>query len=251
MSSPQPTKQGNDEKLRILNVDDDPVTRRIIRVALERAGFQVWSAASGSEAMDFMQRWGLPHLALVDVQMPVMTGPQFCGKIQEYLDLPVVMVSSIDDKKMMVQVLQKFAEDYIVKPFEPDVLVARVRCLLKRLGKFPCPLSQRIRIDEHLQLELAQRLAIIDNREIELTPTETKLLHILIRNAGHTTFTDFLLRRMWPMGEIFEDTLRTHVYRLRRKIEATPDDPQYLLTKRGLGYSFSMTAPMRPAMSPC
>ncbi len=227
-----------EQRIRVLSVDDDAVTRAIIRKTLDKAGIEAWFAASGPEALDLLSKRGVPHLALVDIKMPGMSGPQLCRKILEYLDLPVVMVTSVGDKQTVIRVLEKFAEDYITKPFEPDELIARVRCLMRRLGEFSYRLEPRIRVDDRLQVELAQRTAIVEDRYVELTPIETKLLYILMRNAGRTTFTDFLLRRMWPDGEIFEDTLRTHVHRLRKKIEISPRRPRYVLTKRGLGYWF-------------
>jgi DNA-binding response OmpR family regulator len=93
-------------------------------------------------------------------------------------------------------------------------------------------------VDDRLAVDFAHQRAIVDGQPIPLTPTETKILYILMRNAGRVVTNDFLLRRLWPLEEVFEDTLRVHVHRLRRKIEATPTQPLYIVTERGLGYSF-------------
>jgi len=87
-------------------------------------------------------------------------------------------------------------------------------------------------------VDFVHQQAIVDGRRVDLTPTETKLLHVLLRNAGRVTTTGFLLRRLWPLEEVFEDTLRVHVYRLRKKIEIDPGHPRYIVTERGLGYRF-------------
>jgi DNA-binding response OmpR family regulator len=95
-----------------------------------------------------------------------------------------------------------------------------------------------IPVDDRLSVEFTHQRVTIDGRSVPLTPTETKLLYVLMRNAGRLITTDFLLRRLWPLEEIFEDALRVHIHRLRRKIEPDPGDPQYILTERGHGYLF-------------
>ena len=226
------------ESRRVLTVDDDPVTLEILRGSLEHAGFEVWSAESGEEALQLLETRGLPHLAIIDIVMPGIDGIDLCARIQEFIDLPVIMLTGVNDTKVVVDVIRRLAEDYIVKPFEAPELVARVERLLRRIGDYSYALEPRIRIDEHLEVELARQLVFVDGRRIELTPTETKLLYILIRNAGHTLLTGYLLQRLWPLEEVFEDTLRTHIYRLRKKIEPAKGPPRYVLTRRGFGYSF-------------
>lgn len=205
---------------------------------LERAGFEVFTAASGQEGLAVIERRGLPHLAIVDINMPGMDGLEFCETVQQFIDLPVVMLTAVDEEETIIQSIERFAEDYVTKPFSPRELVARVGRVLRRIGDFDYTLDPQTRVDDRLEVDFAHQQAIVEGQTVALTPTETKLLYILMRNAGHTVTTDFLLRRLWPMEEVFEDTLRVHVYRLRRKIEADPGRPQYVLTERGLGYSF-------------
>ena len=95
-----------------------------------------------------------------------------------------------------------------------------------------------IRVDDHLAIDFAHQRAAVDGRPVPLTSTETKLLFVLMRNAGRVVATDFLLRRLWPSDEVFEDTLRVHVHRLRSKIEPEPSRPRYVVTERGSGYRF-------------
>jgi DNA-binding response OmpR family regulator len=222
----------------ILVVDDDPKIRRLVELKLDYAGFEVRTAASGQEALDIIARHGLPHLAIVDIMMPGMNGFEFCEAVQEFSDLPVIMLTAVDDEDTVIQGIERFAEDYIIKPFSPRELLARVQRVLRRIGDFAYTLEPVTQVDDRLGVDFAHQRAVIDGRSVDLTPTETKILYILMRNAGRTVTTDFLLRRLWPLEEVFEDTLRVHVHRLRQKIEATPGKPSYVVTERGLGYRF-------------
>jgi len=223
---------------RILVVDDDPAILHLLKDKFERAGFEVFTATSGQHALDVIDRCGLPHLAIVDIMMPSMDGFEFCRAVQQFTDLPVIMLTAVDEEETVIRGIEHFAEDYITKPFSPRELVARVQRVLRRIGDFAYTLDPVTRVDDRLAVDFAHQQAIVDGQPVPLTPTETKLLYILIRNAGRTVTTDFLLRRLWPLEEVFEDTLRVHVHRLRRKIEPTPAQPCYIVTERGIGYSF-------------
>jgi DNA-binding response OmpR family regulator len=222
----------------ILVVDDDPKIRRLVELKLDHAGFEVRTAASGDEALAVIAQHGLPHLAIVDIMMPGLNGFEFCEAVQEFSDLPVIMLTAVDDEDMVIQGIERFAEDYIIKPFSPRELLARVQRVLRRIGDFAYTLEPVTQVDDRLGVDFAHQQAAVDGELIDLTPTETKILYILMRNAGRTVTTDFLLRRLWPLEEVFEDTLRVHIHRLRQKIEADPRKPRYLVTERGFGYRF-------------
>ena len=224
---------------RILVVDDDPAIVRLVRDKLDRAGFEVWTAANGQEAIDVVALRGLPHLAIVDVMMPGMDGFEFCQRTQQFADLPVIMLTAVDEEETVIRGIEHFAEDYVTKPFSPRELVARVQRVLRRIGDFAYTLDAVTRVDGRLAVDFAHQQAIVDGEPASLTPTETKLLFILMRNAGRTVTTDFLLRRLWPLEEVYEDVLRVHVHRLRQKIEPVSSQPRYLVTERGLGYRFA------------
>ena len=223
---------------RILVVDDDALILRMVKDKLENAGFEVFTASSGQHAMDVIGRRGLPHLAIVDINMPGMSGFDFCQTVQAFSDLPVIMLTAVDEEETVIRGINYYAEDYITKPFSPRELVARVQRVLRRIGDFAYTLDPTIRIDDYLAVDFAHQQVSVGGKTTPLTPTESKLLYILIRNASRTVTSDFLLRRLWPMEEVFEDTLRVHIHRLRQKIEPAPSQPQYILTERGLGYSF-------------
>ncbi len=232
-----------DEFQRILVVDDDEAVLRLVRDKLDRAGFDVRTAASGQEALEAIHSQGLPHLAIVDIHMPGMDGFEFCEIVQEYSDLPVIMLTAVDEEESIIRGIEHFAEDYITKPFSPRELVARVRRVLRRIGNFSYALQPVIPVDDRLAVDLGRQVAIVDAEPVALTPTESKLLYILMRNAGHTVTTPSLLSRLWPLGGVFEDALRVHIHHLRRKIEVDASDPQYIVTVRGTGYR--MVAPRR------
>jgi DNA-binding response OmpR family regulator len=224
---------------RVLVVDDDPAILRLVGDKLDRAGFEVWTATSGQRALDVIDRRGLPHLAVVDIMMPEMGGFEFCRTVQEFTDLPVIMLTAVEEEETVIQGIEHFAEDYITKPFSPRELVARVQRVLRRIGDFAYALDPVTRVDDRLAVDLAHQRALVDGRPVDLTPTETKILYILMRNAGRTVTIGFLLRRLWPLEDVFEDALRVHVHRLRQKIEAAPSQPRYIITERGLGYRFA------------
>jgi DNA-binding response OmpR family regulator len=223
---------------RILVVDDDPDILRLVSSKLDHAGFQVWTADSGKKALDLVNRNGLPHLAIVDLMMPGMDGFEFCQTVQQFSDLPVIMLTAIDAEETVIRGIRYFAEDYVIKPFSPRELVARVERVLRRIGDFAYALEPVIQVDRRLAVDFAHQQVIVDNQPISVTPTETKILYILMRNAGRVVTTDFLLRRLWPFEEVFEDTVRVHIHRLRQKIESMPAQPYYIITERGAGYSF-------------
>ncbi len=223
---------------RILVVDDDQAIRRLLKDKLEGAGYEVWTAASGGQAIEVIERRGMPHLAIVDINMPGMNGLRFCETVQQFSDLPVIMLSAVDEEETIVGSISRYAEDYVTKPFSPRELVARVQRVLRRIGDYSYTWDVETRVDDFLVVDIPHQRALVAGQAVPLTPTETKLLYLLMRNAGHTVTTDFLLRRLWPMEEVFEDTLRVHIHRLRQKIEPVPARPRYVLTERGVGYSF-------------
>jgi DNA-binding response OmpR family regulator len=223
---------------RILAVDDDPDILRLITRELTNAGFEVWPAGSAEEALEVVSRNGLPHLALVDILLPGMDGLALARRFQEWSDLPVVMLTSVDEEETVVQAIERFAEDYVRKPFKPRELVARLERVCRRIGDFGYTLEPVIRVDERLSVDFAHQRILVAGRPVPLTATESKLLYVLMRQAGRPVGTEFLLRRLWPTEEVFEDALRVHIHRLRGKIEPTPGRPRYVVTERGTGYLF-------------
>ena len=231
---------------RILVIDDDPAILRLVSDKLDRAGYQVSTAASGQQALESIDRRGLPHLAIVDINMPGMDGFAFCRIVQAYTDLPIIMLTAVDEEETIIRGIEQFAEDYITKPFSPRELVARTERVLRRIGDFAYTLEPITKVGEELAIDFVHHEAWVEGEPVSLTPTETKLLYILMRNAGHTVTTDFLLRRVWPLEEVFEDTLRVHIHRLRKKIQDSASQLPYITTERGIGYRFTKNLGRNP-----
>lgn len=222
----------------ILAVDDDADILAIVGATLRSAGYEVLTARSAEEGMAVIAEKGLPHLAVVDIMMPEVDGIEFCKSLHKFCDLPVIMLTAVDSQEMLIDTMRDVAEDYITKPFAPPELVVRVERVLRRIGDLSYALSPIVKIDHRLSVSFTEQRIFVDGESIPLTPTECKILHVMVRNRGRTVATDFLLRRIWPMEEVFEDSLRVHVHRLRQKMEPRVSKPVYIITKRGVGYLF-------------
>ncbi|HSM54931.1 MAG TPA: response regulator transcription factor [Candidatus Sulfomarinibacteraceae bacterium] len=230
---------GNGRAPCILVVDDSPETLQIVRQTLQKSDFTVRTAISGEQALKLVSTTGLPHLAIVDINMPPgMTGIEFAEQLYEFSDVPVIMLTAVDEVKMVVKAIQEVAEDYVLKPFLPGELVARVRRVLERVGRFPFAATSPVPVDRHLSVDFPARRIITEDGDYSLTPTEARLLYILMRNAGETVNTDFILRRMWPRELTYEDRLHVFVHRLRAKLKEVGEKHQYVVSERGIGYRF-------------
>jgi len=223
---------------RVLTVDDDPATLLVMEKALSSAGFEVWAAVSGEAGMELLRRRGLPHLVVIDLLMPGMGGLDFCRQVKAWSDVPLIVVTSVSAKETLIDMIERFAEDYIVKPFDPRELGARAKRIMHRMGTLAYSLEPVTEVDGHLSVDFVHQRAILDGREVELGPLENKLLYLLMKSAGRPQTNAQLIGRLWPNQEVFEDTLRVHIHRLRRKIEPRPEAPRYVVTERGVGYSF-------------
>lgn len=244
LSDGNPMTEFDPAAYRILAVDDDALILELIEESLLRSGFQVHIVSSGEDGLDWMKREGLPDLAVVDINMPFgMDGLEFCAQVHTFCDLPIIMLTAVENELTIIQAIETCAEDYVTKPFSPGELIARVRRILRRIGLFPFPLETLTRIDSHLSVDFAGSQVVVDGRPISLTPTETKLLYILIRSATRPLNTDYLLRRLWPLDTSHHERLRVYVHRLRSKLNSGSTQHQYIRSVRGVGYVFETAAP--------
>lgn len=223
----------------ILAVDDNENMRTLLQVVLEQAGYEVLIASSGEEALTIMRRRGMPHLALLDINMPEMTGFELAASIRETSDLPVIFLTAVDQERKVVEGLERYADDYIVKPFHVNELIARVQRVLRRVDNFDYRSDPLVRIDERLQIDFSAQEAVVNGERVSLTPTEGKLLDILVTNRGRTIPTERLLERIWPAEKASEDRLYVAVYRLRQKLKGEGGEWDYIVTRSGLGYVFA------------
>jgi DNA-binding response OmpR family regulator len=224
----------------LLIVEDDFVTRTLLREVLEKAGYQVSAVSDAPEALTFLQQKGLPHLVLVDLGLPSMHGFALSERIKHMGDVPIIIITGDDSQEAIVYGIQKYAEDYMTKPFNVNEVVARVQRVLSRFGDYSYAQAPVMVIDKHLSIDFPRSRLVLDGQSAPLTPIETNLLHILVRNQGRIVSPETLMARVWPNVEVFEETLRVHMHRLRRKLQSGNGQLQYIRTERGVGYSFSV-----------
>jgi two-component system KDP operon response regulator KdpE len=224
----------------LLLVDDDPTLLAVLARRLAREGYEVLTAPSGAQAlMQLETRW--PSLLIVDLMMPGMDGFELCARVKRIADLPIIVLSAVDASEAKVRALEDYAEDYITKPFDPDELVARVQRVLRRSATGQ---SQVVLDGGDLQIDLTGRRVTRPGGSFPLTPTEVRLLHVMIAQMDRTVPTDTILNRVWSESDGADPSyVWVTIRRLRRKLEADADRPRFLLTERGLGYRLVSTTP--------
>lgn len=231
------------KKSKILLVEDDENVSRLMTDYLIKVGYDVMAFLDGPEAIDYVRQRGLPHIALLDLALPSMHGFELANQLKTMADVPIIFVTSTSETDVIVRALKRYAEDFIVKPFELRELEARIQVVLSRMPSLDYASEPLILVDDSLQIDFAHNRIIFNGKTIGLTPTESVLLHVLLRNAGRVVENRMLIARVWPSDEVFEDTLRVHMHRLRRKLEADAHHPHYLRTERGVGYMFTIRPP--------
>jgi DNA-binding response OmpR family regulator len=219
--------------MKILIVDDDPDLLSLVGFALSQSGFAVVKGVDVPSALKAFAAEA-PDLAILDINLPGGSGFDICEAIRRQSRIPVMMLTARGEEEDLVRALDLGADDYLTKPFSPRTLLARVRALLRRSGveSGGAMTVGRLRLDlEALVLHLG------DGPAIKLTKLETRLLQILLANAGHVVGTERLLTHVWGhRGSGDRQLLKQLVHRLRHKIEADPADPQVLKTEAGAGY---------------
>jgi DNA-binding response OmpR family regulator len=222
----------------LLLVDDDPTLLSVLARRMAREGYEVVTAESGPRALALLdQRW--PALLIVDLMMPEMDGFELCARVKRIADLPIIVLSAIDASEAKVRALEDYAEDYVTKPFDPDELVARVQRVLQRSA---AGRSGVVLDGGDLEIDLVGRRVTRSGSSAALTPTEVRLLHQLMGQMDRTVSTESLLDRVWSESEGADPSyVWVTVRRLRRKLEADPDRPRFLVTERGVGYRLVST----------
>lgn len=223
----------SDVARRVLVCDDEMQILRALRVVLRDAGFEVATAGTGEEALD-AAAVRPPDAAIVDLMLPDMDGVAVCAALREWTQMPIIVLSAIDEEDQKVRALEVGADDYVVKPFAPRELVARLEAALRRSGGGAD--DARIEIGD-LSVDLTNRDVAVGGDPVHLTPIEFDLLKTLIRNRGRLLTHRALLVEVWgPAYESDTPTLRTHIANLRRKIE--PSGQKLIVTDPGIGYRF-------------
>lgn len=222
----------------LLLVDDDADLLRMLQHRLERDGYEVIAAEGGRQALLALER-RLPDLAIVDLLMPEMDGFHVAEQIKRRGDLPIIFLTSVGDSKTRIEAIRRYAEDYVMKPFDYGELLARVQRVLRRTAGSASLAEPRVVVDGGLSVDLALREAHTPAGVVKLSATEARLLYHLVRNAGQTLPVSVLVARMWGYADDSgPEALRVAIHRLRHKLEPDPVHPRYILTDREVGYRF-------------
>lgn len=218
--------------MKLLLVDDDADMLAVVGFALRQAGFPIVSAISYGTAVSTF-RDEQPDLAILDINLPGGSGFELCGLMRKESTLPIMMLTARGEEADLVRALELGADDYLTKPFSPRTLVARVKALLRRSGHDG---GTQTRVGE-LALDSDQLMLRIGEREIRITPLESRLLQLLLANAGQVVHTDRLLVHVWGhRGGGDRQLLKQLMHRLRQKIGDDPEQPRWLSTVPSVGY---------------
>ena len=222
----------------ILVIDDDEQLRQLVRSLMEEEGARVITAAEGESALRQFYRHQ-PDLVIVDMMMPLMSGWEVCRRIRELSDVPLIMLTAVQGDQETVRALSLGCDDYVTKPFCPNVLVARANALLRRFEPEHEPRQGFNYYDGYLTVDLDAQCVRLEGEPVRLTPTEFALLSLLVRRAGKLCTFAQIIDQLWPEGiGGSEAAVHTFVWQLRQKLERDPRDPQYLSGLRGRGYRF-------------
>lgn len=225
--------------MRVLVVDDDAPSLKMTAFLLTEEGYEVFTADNGIDGLRLIEE-KLPDLVILDVMMPGMDGLQVTQRIRSTMNLPIIILSAKGETADRVVGLDVGADDYLAKPFEPSELLARVRSVLRRADSYTFGDSQSALTASGLHIDPVTNLVVLpDGARVELTPIEFRLLHCLMGNQGRIMTHDKIISSVWGYDyEGYSNQIAVYVRRLRLKIEADPDNPQYVQTVRGVGYKF-------------
>ena len=223
-------------KAKILVVDDDPKVVQLLRANLSVEGYEVIAAQDGAEGLALVES-ELLDLVILDLVMPSLDGLELTRRIREFSEVPIIMLTARSSEVDLVQGFDAGADDYLTKPFSVNELLVRVRAVLRRT-KFPTQIVNRppIRVGD-LLIDLAQRRVEVRGQEVSLTPIEYRLLEYLAINLGRVMLHQDLLQHVWgPEYREEIEYVRVYIRYLRQKIEESPSEPKYIVTKPGAGY---------------
>jgi DNA-binding response OmpR family regulator len=228
----------------ILVVDDEPRYVRLMEANLLPEGYEVLKSFGGQEALDIVTE-EKPDLILLDVMMPGLDGFAVCERIREFSTIPIIMVTAKGEEQARVRGLDLGADDYIVKPFSANELLARVRAVLRRAEITGSTSGQSVFSHGDLRIDLARAEVFLKDKMVYLSATEYRLLIQLAQNLGRVLTSERLLADVW--GDAYRDDkeiLWVSISRLRQKLEEDPRDPKHIVTRSGLGYTMPMTDEM-------
>lgn len=235
----------SDSKQKILVVDDEASIRRILETRLKMAGYSVVTAEDGEEAVELFNKTN-PDIVILDVMMPKMDGYGVTREIRRVSDIPIIILTALGDVSERITGLELGADDYVVKPFSPKELEARVKAVLRRtvskdVTVVPGKTTKNIITTGNIKIDTARRQVYRKNERIRLTGMEFSLLELLVNNSGTAYSRNDILQHVWSYPadhRIDTRVVDVHISRLRSKLETDPTNPELILTARGIGYMF-------------
>jgi two-component system KDP operon response regulator KdpE len=227
------------ERPRILVVDDEPQLIRVLRTGLKSRGYDIRSAADGLAGLELFTDWH-PDLVITDLAMPNVDGLEFCRRLREISQVPIIVLSAKGEEKTKVEALDMGADDFVTKPFGIDELLARVRASLRRAATTPINEATQTTLDVgDFHVDLESREVRVRTNEIHLTPKEFDLLIYFLKHAGKVLTHRTLLSAIWGGNYVEQNEyLRVFVGNLRKKIETDAASPRYIITEPWIGYRF-------------
>lgn len=230
----------------VLIVEDDKEIREGVKIYLKSKGYEVSEAADGVEGLEIIEKEEI-HLAIVDVMMPRMDGITMTMKLREKYDFPVIFLSAKSEEVDKILGLDIGADDYVTKPFTPMELLARVNSQLRRYRKFMEKLEKKevmknIYVIGGLELNEDTKEVSVDGEPVKVTPTEYKILLLLMKHAGRVFSAEEIYEWVWQERAVNTDTIMVHVRNIREKIEINPKEPKYLKVVWGVGYKIEKQA---------
>lgn len=228
------------EKYRILLVEDDVVIAQQVKEYLERWGYEMFCV---EDFQNVMKEFSLvrPHLVLMDISLPFYNGFHWCAQIRQVSQVPVIFVSSAGDNMNIVMAVNMGGDDFVAKPFEPDVLAAKVQAMLRRAYSF----RGQTNVMEYkgILLDMSDASVLIDGQRQDLTKNEFRILQLLMENAEQTVPREVIMKRLWDNDCFVDDnTLTVNMTRLRKKLESLGMG-ELIHTRKGLGYSLEKRSP--------
>ena len=226
----------------ILVVDDDARLRQMVELILTTGGFECRSADDGDRVLPAVRRYR-PRLVLLDLKMRYVSGIDALRRLRAAgEDVPVIILTAVGDEQLILAAYEAGADDYVTKPFQARVLLARIKAVLKRTGGEP-EQAETVESGERVgdvALDPVTQHASVAGRRVALSPTEYGLLRTLMRGVGRVFTAAELLQRVWGPEYLGQDEIvRSNIYRLRHKVEPQPSEPRYIRGRRGVGYYFA------------
>lgn len=226
---------------KILAIDDDPLVLRLIQHSMEKIGYEVITATDGLSGIELFHQ-KQPHLVILDLMMPHVDGWEICRSLRHISKVPIIILSARGSQQDILKGLKMGADDYLVKPFYPEELQARVEAVLRRM-RIPPLEPDRLPLrfgGSHLVIDPVNRQVLVQNKVIDLTPTEYDLLLYMARHVDRVLPIEMIFENVWPYyAEASLNSVKWYIWRLRRKIEDDPRHPRFILTEHGIGYRFS------------